>query len=335
MVSLSENYPISLFDELSEFLRQAYREDIAIADRKIFAWQYQKDRQDRYFNVLHARLDNQLIGIYGYVPVDGFSGNTKELKKISFVQNWFVQDKHRGSVGWAMVRKTKKMFDAMLTVGMTEKTVEMVISDGWCVGDMTRLVCQINDTYRTGDNVSILDLHSFAPNWHLYDSLKHSVVRNAEYLNWRYVLHPAFDYRLLRCGASSREAVCVYREEQAFGAFEGIVFKVIEFFHPSDKQGRLDGLNLLAFIANEAKEQNALYMDFVCTSAEYLETMRLFGFAKDFDCKYPSRLTPVQYMEENFNIGVWSKDGIYPDIGDIYLTRGDADADRSSSVNLL
>jgi hypothetical protein len=347
-ISISTTFELSSFKEIEAFFKVAYRDDIAISAEDIFRWQYGKDRQDDLANLIVARIDDEIIGSYGYVPVKTFWGDFDKPITLIYGINWYVLPKYT-AVGWGLVRKAMKMADGILSLQQTENTSTITKAANWFIGDdIPRLVC-ILDKQKTqnalGEDLSFIEKQissnntpcelddTFAPDWKQYRSLQYSIVRNYDFLKWRYLDHPEFDYKVFLHGSSKSPAVCVFRTQKTFGDFTESIVKIIDFFYPETEQGEEHAKELLDIVLGYCKEDGCIYADFVTSATKYRDFCLNNGFYIDEKGLLPSRVTPVQKIKEQFNFLYQVKNDKNTTMPDICITRGDSDIDRLVSLN--
>src|SRR2546423_14773576 len=92
--------------------------------------------------------------------------------------------------------------------------------------------------------------------------------RSAEFLNWRYVAHPVFTYRLLEARLDRElRGLAVYRVEQVRD-MPVKVGRIVEIVAEKDMEGPVLGA-LLA----DARSQGVAALDFFCASRRFAGTM--------------------------------------------------------------
>ena len=72
MKRLCEFFPLRDWEQMSGFLREAYRPDLALRHRPIFEWQFMADRYGGNASMICAYEGDALIGIHGYLALPMF-----------------------------------------------------------------------------------------------------------------------------------------------------------------------------------------------------------------------------------------------------------------------
>lgn len=345
-ITLKENAEQSDLKSLSGFFKNAYREDIAVADERFFRWLFSKNRTDDRYNMFIALSDEKIAGTLGYIPSQAFWGSTETKIPVAYTVNWYFL-KEFSAVSWAPVRRLKKTFKGIISTQQSEFSEKLLMADKWSVGsDMQRLVCvsdndkaeelfgkcsllfKANNTNDSALNFANMD--NYAPDWNLYTPMHYGVIRDADFLRWRYLSHPCFRYHIASFGDSGSPAVCVFRIIESFGDFEIKTAKITDFFHPDGKNGSEKGIQLLNSVINHTKKLGCVYTEMALTCSKYKETAEYCGFRLDSDHIFPSKLTPVNMIPDSVNYVHSEKSDRSP-----YISYGDADMDRPSSSSLI
>lgn len=351
-------------EQLCSYLKKAYRSDIAIASPKILQWQL-GCTYPGLITMMGAFAGESLIGILGYLPVKIFWGDFSAPQQGCYAMNWHVDKSWRSGAGWAMIRKLTSLFDIVISLDFTLDNAQLTSILGWKLSnEVSRLVFVLDNCIyrnlneRTSSTISSvntiaysnLELKEMHDNWNLilsnydldwpsYSGLKYGVMRDSQFLAWRYLNHPVYKYEIRVKGHLNRYAVCVFRIELATGVFEGKVARIVEFFHPTDTQGEKDAAELIADLLSDFTQKNILFADVFISSSIYKNTLLKSGWISDPDevSKFPTKLTPVVLGSQGFNAQYHCKPGReFPTFDNLYLTKGDSDADRvTSSVFVL
>lgn len=161
-----------------------------------------------------------------------------------------------------------------------------------------------------------------------------SISRNFEFLSWRYLNHPSFNY-------------LVYTSQDQSGNYEGLfiarvenivnntakILRIIEFIAKNQDAS----IALANKILEIGVEEAILFADFYCTTDMFNFGLESVGFKKEFtsdDDKIvlPSRFQPVDLSVVNLNacLSFYGKKVKRLNLlnNNIYFTKGDSDQDR-------
>ncbi|USG65738.1 GNAT family N-acetyltransferase [Brevibacillus ruminantium] len=161
-----------------------------------------------------------------------------------------------------------------------------------------------------------------------------SVSRNYEFLNWRYLNHPTFEY-------------LVYTVQDQLGNYEGLfVARVERIVNDTAKNLRIvefisknqdASIALANKIVEIGTEEDVLFADFYCTTDMFNFGLESVGFKKEFTSEddqfvLPSRFLPIDLSVVNLNavISFYGKSVRKLNLleNNIYFTKGDSDQDR-------
>jgi len=177
--------------------------------------------------------------------------------------------------------------------------------------------------------------NNYDPDWRLYPGLLFGTVRSLEYLTWRYLDHPVFKYHIVIEGSPERPVVCVYRIERAFGYYEALVGRIVEFFYPNDQGGKTEGLNVMHAVLQHLKNASCAYADFICSNRSYGRAIvDLGGGEEPGDSQIlPVRLTPIERSIRHQNFAYFTPQGYpSPALERMYVTKSDIDGDSPASI---
>ncbi|MGH9658285.1 MAG: hypothetical protein ACRD96_07055 [Bryobacteraceae bacterium] len=160
-------------------------------------------------------------------------------------------------------------------------------------------------------------------------------MRDARYLQWRYVEHPrfAYDVRVARERRTGSVRGCtVFRVEQVLGREEKVL-RVVEFLASPDAEACL-----AVAVAEAGRRHGVSYADFYCSSARGVRGLEAIGFAletRDGDWpSLPTRLCPLEPGHFAMTIALRGVPAVRGRIGDLqrsgwlYVTKSDGDQDR-------
>ena len=156
--------------------------------------------------------------------------------------------------------------------------------------------------------------------------------RDAEYLRWRYLEHPRFDYVLRLAEDSSSGALrglLVYRIEAVRDRLEKVI-RVVEFLC-DEAAGSL----LSAALIEEGEDAGVAFADFYCTSRTFAESLEKNGFLEEtLPNRLPELFQPLEFTHSTFTAALRVRPSVSADnhaffrSNNLYFTRSDSDQDR-------
>lgn len=362
MVKITESFPMADWEQMHSFIVECYREDHILCSRDFFEWQFQANRKNGDATVICGWDNDKLMGILGYTPLSVFWGEVDNPEKAVWLLHWIVRKQSPHGLGWLLVKRIQDMFPLSLTVNTSEKGGPLLQRLGWTyysriprhvfVIDKQRCVNMLSPDSKESDldefllkseisgpsknGQMALNEANYKPEWSLYPHLNFGTVRSLDYLNWRYLDHPVFDYRVMLEGSPHRPAVCIFRIENAFGSYKAKVGRLVDFYFPNDAHGVRDGTAVIRSVFNYLKNAECAYADFICSNKFCSELIRTLGGGEESERKQvlPSRLAPIQHLFRHQNFAFLdSKAKITPECNDLYVTKADIDGDSPAGIS--
>ena len=337
------------------FLAARYRPDLALCDRTFFSWYFREDGGAA--NIASIWDDERLVGTIGYVPNPVFWGRLDEPIEAAWIVNWVADPDYRHGIGVALLTAMQRRFPVVFGIGATNENQRIVERLGWTFFEHVPRYIAIFDPAAVarlalpeasrdgleaarfvqwagdGDDTRPWSPSMPAPQWERYRALAFGTIRSEAFLRWRYLEHPFFQYAVLTAGDAAAPALAVYRIEHVREVAP--VARVVEFFHPDDDAGTVSGIRLARALATRFKELGCAFADCVISSATYGSTFAAAGWALEdrFHPLLPSRLQPVERVSFAFNLEyVAPHDFSKPTLEAMYVTRGNGDADRPTTI---
>jgi hypothetical protein len=356
--------------ELQAFIDTYWsRGHILARDADLLCWQYRNSGESDRLAVLVALEDEKIVGFLGCIPVS-FSHHGERLPAM-WTAMWLVAPDVRSQfVGLKLLREMdRRKFSIVGGLGLNENTGTILPNRGFEVFEVIprwvrvisplmveRILAQHPDGYpaeawqawqRTAQsshppvatNIRLLDWDKalagrwnqawqerFAPRllgtWH-----------DADYLQWRYVDHPRFQY-VLRFAENITNGdlvgLLVYRVETVRNREEKVI-RIVEFLTEEIASGALTG-----DVLNVGKELNVAFADFYCTSEVFGVPLEAAGFARDdqMPVPLPRLFQPLDFRQTQLNGAFWVNPDLADDrssffrSGSLYVTSADGDQDR-------
>lgn len=346
------------WEDVDEFLRVAYGERYAMRDHRLFTWQFGSPWATITPSVYLLRDDRRVVGMLGYMPVR-FRWHGR-LIPATWTANWMVLPEHRSGWGVPLLRRLTEEFPVVLGQGAGANTVRIAPQMGFVVFPSLRRYLAIFDragTARfahpalvgtrelveelarfgavpelTGSHirrVTSFEKGSYEPDHDLYSRTRIGTLRDAAYLDWRYVRHPLFRYECYVAGGPPDPALLVIRVEEVRGSL-GRVVRILELIFPDGSHGIAKAYQLLALVGRIARERGAAFADFVC-SADLSDVLAPMGFHTTARPVLALRFQPVDFIRTEENLIAWMAPSLsqaIPPIEDWYVTKADGDQDR-------
>jgi hypothetical protein len=339
---------------LRQFWAHMYRPDYVLCrDDALFQWQFAgPGRRADGLHVKLAIVDGEIAGTLGYIPVDvSYQGR---IVRGTWLANWMVdEDQRRLGLGPLLMRAVTSQFDVTLNNGPNQEARSVLQRMAWSdMGTLTRYVLVLNPQAAASLTPSgrldwpqpprvasgavppdrVRRAWRFAPAvtdvWDaLAPTLGSGTRRSVDYLNWRYIDHPVWEYRCFEAVQGSRcTGAGVYRIEQVrdlpvrFG-------RIVELFAED-----VDAVAVLQAVIADARGEGVAALDFFCTSPRLAEPMQACGFVHGTDspaAALPMLLQPVDHRRAAIHFMAYARPGLeQPQTAAWYVTRSDADQDR-------
>jgi GNAT superfamily N-acetyltransferase len=155
------------------------------------------------------------------------------------------------------------------------------------------------------------------------DYFPYHVIRDREFLTWRYIHHPFFQYRFIF--SDDNKGLLIYREE--IEPATGIkVWRIIEFVAAQD-----NCKNLLERIIDKAFDSDVTMIDFICSFLAYDNAFKSEGFlSEDVDAAggFAYLFQPLDFRKTGIRLLISDIENMNYDMNRWYITKGDSDQDR-------
>lgn len=353
MITITDHFPMDRWESMRGFISENYRPDHQLCSKRYFEWFFRTKQTHGNAPIMCAWEEENIIAIIGYLAVTLHWGNCqRELPGIGLTHWMSRKDAPRG-VGWVLARKVVSRFDLAMALNASQQGAPFFKAMGWRFYDMIPRYLWVFDKgicseMMTDEGLGILDgllyhpasspkfqhstdFSTYAPKWHLYPQMLFGIRRSMEYLQWRYLEHPVFSYHVAMAGDGQRPAVCVYRLERAYGLCNALVGRIVEFFHPDDRQGRFDGSMLMQIVLSQLFTAGCAFAEFFCTNEAFGRSVLPLGGGVEPPGRYilPSRLSPIQQIRHDLNLAFALPGKLpAPTTQNLYFTMSDIDGDQ-------
>jgi len=340
------------YKKLKFFYRESYKKEHILENKNLFEWQF-KYNNKKVTVVLH---NDKIIAHHGHIPLiftDGKNDysafvsanvivdpNYRRKGIMTFLMNE-IQKKYDIAVNLGASRMGVSLYDAMNYINMGYlKRMIAIINPKKCVGickNHSRLEKTVN--LSSEENKSIVSIKDFfeikdeiLSLWENFSSANEffAIKKDADFLNWRYIEHPIFNYECFGLWRNGKlAALLVYRKEYIEEAKSSVI-RITELI------GNGDALKMIIEFAllNESIADIG-WIDWSCPNEKIAKVLRLLGFISIEDSKpaeFPLLCQPVDYYKQQYLFMFWAKDKSLikklPAFENWYITKGDGDADR-------
>lgn len=325
----------------SEFARRSFHPKYILSDEKFLDWQYLSPGAE----LALAKRGEEIVGFFGYKDFDyKIYGETKRVRA---VMNLFADEKYRmAGVGPMLARHVFDTKNYILVSSYNDAAQKLYrhLRPNWVeAGDLNRYMAvlgghELLKEFKVvrlpradsgiGSRNDGLVVEKIAQILNEFDEFWHgarkrypvTIERTSEYLKWRYLKHPFFDYQILAARHDGKLAgFLVYRFEEV-GDFK--IARIIDFASVESAE-----VALLNEFLDRARAAGAQAADFMFSGPVHREALVQVGFfdvtSTDF-AKFPIRFNPLSYSKFVINIAY----DIPAPLADCYLTKGDSDQDR-------
>ena len=304
-------YQKSDYPRFSEFAKKSFHAKYILGDEKFLDWQY-----SRTGVLFLAKRDEEIIGFFGYkdFPYKVYG----ETKIVRAVMNLFVDEKYRmAGVGPKLAGAVLGEGGYILVSSYNEAAQKLYrhFRKNWTeAGDLERFFAALSPHKlmegfhiphlspppftKEGGKLNIEKITKVSGE---FDEFRHKVragypitiERSSEYLKWRYLTHPFFDYQFLAARRDGKlSGFLIYRFEEVE---DFKIARIIDFVAHESVE-----VSLLREFLERAKNSGAQAADFMFSGLLYKESLKAAGFFDVFGtdfAKFPIRSNPLSYSK--------------------------------------
>ncbi|WP_027087211.1 GNAT family N-acetyltransferase [Cohnella panacarvi] len=312
-----------------------------------------------YYSFLGAWEDNKVVGLLGVMPFEvNNKGNTQVGCSLT---NWIVPPEYRSTgAGYALFHTVKERNPEMiLSLGINSTVAKLYKKMGWSIlQDVPRWVGIVNkqktvDKMLNGNERSLrfwdeLKTYQYNSEYQIFDYIDEQwdqfyeqsfapktigFSRNFQFIKWRYINHPAFNYNIITCkdGNNNIRGMAIIRIESVLNNCEKIG-RIVEFIAVDQDSS----VSLANAVAEKAKD--CLFLDFYCFSSISTWGLEAIGFKKILASENDPVVVPTRFQPIDLTItNMMAAFSIQSDIKNkinlaeescFYITKGDSDQDR-------
>ena len=363
------------YPRISTFLDQHWEKDyIYVRMPKLFDWTFGRadlwDQHGYSFALLEDK--GEIVGILGAIPFT-FNCLGQSFPAVWFANYMVHPEYRRGPLAMRLLGVfNRPPYRMKIVFGMNSRVVPIYRRMGWntlepiprhfvILPNAIERACNLfrlaHPNWDSGHAeelarfftlndippISIPFARTFPPNWNACDwpkiaSQTAGAARDLNYLTWRYLKHPCFEYRIAAVAEGERTGLVVWRLETIRHATpngrEGVdrIGRLVEFLPVS----RNNAGDLLSVFLNELKDANALGADFYGYHGKSGAWLEELGFRRvehhPNGENIPARLQPLDPRPSHILSAFFYHDQLPACSSDPqcvwYWTKSDADQDR-------
>jgi hypothetical protein len=349
-ISIVDTFPKNRWEELKSFIKQTHGNNHVMQNKELFDWFYSPNPHCDEYNIVVGVKNNQIISILGYLPTK-FLVNGNVIAG-TWTALWFTLPGERSGVGALLMKRLMELFPIVAGQGasaMNKNIVEALAHEfepkiPKMVGIIDRV--PIQDLFQEShkftekllipvkkskkkDNSSI----NLEINWEQYADIKFGTLRDADYIQRKYLANPFLQYEIIVTGNKHNPTIAIVRIIQTDLGFK--VGRIVEFFGPEISNHESQWKDALDEIVMLSESRECAYIDFYSTSIMINQFMSRRGFYGDNEGALPSLLDPVEKDRKSQNLEVFIDPGLKAkeniSIRNFFVTRGDGDQDRPNA----
>lgn len=314
-----------------EFLRREWNSDhIFVKNPDLFKWQH-LERDSESLNFILLEFDNEIQSLIGYIPYRHWSRSAPDNRVFLAIWKTSKNCKVAGA-GIHLLRQIREIAKTEFigAIGVSAIALPIYTLLGFTTGLMDhfvifnprppiRLLQEIPQQRISRGRVVLREI-SFRSDSSRIDRVCHSSnsAKNAEYLSFRYGLHPVYSYQAYLLTLGGSEVILITRLIEAQGS---LVCRMV------DAVGDFNVIAQSAGAIKELVEEKAYeYLDIYSTGLNVAEMSSGGFFVREPDSKYivPNYFEPLILTNAELTFA-WKSFG---QENDVVLFRGDSDQDR-------
>lgn len=343
--------------KLKEFYDRNYRKGYVLGDLKLFNWMFKNN------GGFVATLSNKgtVAAHQGHVPIVFTDGVNDYKGFISASTMTDINYRRMGLMSY-LREDVQSNYEMAASIGGSPLGVKLYTAMGYkFYGVLKRMVGVVDDSLAKGisknnekikktveandiKNPGVKQIARFEEISSELDKLTNDVLRKNnyfgvkrdwEFLDWRYVEHPYFDYKRFGLWANDElQAVVVFRHEVVENV--GKIIRIVENIGHEDVLREL----ISSVLLKDEVLEGVAWVDWYCSSQVISDILRPLGFLSSEELNpiiFPHFCSPVDYFKKEYPFMFWAKnDDLFKkaptNLEHWYVTKGDGDADRPNDA---
>jgi hypothetical protein len=349
-ISIVDTFPKTRWQDLNQFIKQTHGDKHVMRNKALFDWFYSPIPDRNVYNTIVGIKDKEIISILGYLPTS-FLVNGKIVDG-AWTALWFTLPGERRGVGALLMKRLMELYPIVAGQGasaMNKKIVEAmghefepIIPKMVGVIDKSLIQDLFHESHKFDENLSIprklskqyeIKSLNLEINWKEYSNIKFGTLRDADYINLKYLANPFLKYEIIITGDESTPTIAIIRIIQTDLGLK--VARIVEFFGPEISKYESQWKEALDEIVMLSDRRKCAYIDFYSTSIMINKFLADMGFYEDNEGVLPSLLDPVERSRKSQNLEVFVDPSLKAaesiSLNNFFVTRGDGDQDRPNA----
>ena len=341
-IEIIDRPSVSYWPRILIYLKKNYRKDHPILKKFFFYWLFLENKK---FSIYITIYKKKIMSMMGYkslrMSIDNKIQNSMWLTFFSSID-----------VGYGLIlfRKINSLNKNILTLNANKSGSIFYRKYNWHYQQIQRslIIFNLKKTrkliiksinikkykqfeYDKKNYIKNFDLKPLNKNLFISNKInkgKNSVIRNTQFIKWRYFDHPIFKYELFYEGNLNKKdmAYIIFRTEKYFGYQKGKVCRIVDFLCQDNFESKKNANLLLKKVLSYLKKNNYEFVDFYNNDKTYIKLFNSFKVSKK--TKYSnfiiSRMTPI--LKEDFKMSFYFKTK-KKNIKNISVMKSDIDGD--------
>lgn len=324
--------------QFQAYIKRAFHEKYVLSDERFFMWQY-----DGTLSI--ATAGPEIIGHLGFRDMQyKWREGTRQVRVL---MNFFVEEPYRiAGIGSLLAQHAGNTNTPILVSGYTplsQRLFPNIFPEWHEAGNLRRFFFIFNRdhpllaglsvpstlphdrgrNHQTAKEIEVARFDALYDTWWARARARYSITveRNSTYMNWRFVEHPLFSYRITaaRTPHGTMMGYIIWRVEEDQG-FR--IVRIVDWI--SEKE--FDG-DLLSLFLARAKKTGAHMVDFMHSGHSYDTALNETGFfdAANTDFRdFPIWFNPISKRKTFVNVAY----NFNTPLDECFLTKADGDQDR-------
>jgi hypothetical protein len=359
----------------ADFIRTAWRSDHILArDEGLFRWQYLENpgwKDPDKFSVSIIESDGKLDSLLGFVPFDlNLRG---KILPASWMSLWVSDPQNQSLAGVKAFLRVRNDYSVVASIGMSSFSSRTYRALGGVeIQSINRYVLFLQESKQRllnfllrnpgTESTAVLEETPLrwnanrslnllpAVDWHtgrlenwdaeIWERIRWSYVgaaRDFQFMKWRYLNHPRYEYRIFGATLEDQSGFVVWRiqpvshPDAADGESESPVMRIVDFFVTDERLAEV----LVQRLLEHCESEGVLFADFYSTDLSLGSLLVSQGFSSvrdDWNLSIPTHFNPLTWSVSPLNSALVESEpqGVAGQFssGGFYLSLADSDQDR-------
>ncbi|MBS0357713.1 MAG: GNAT family N-acetyltransferase [Proteobacteria bacterium] len=343
---------------IRDFFETHWKRPIALSKPEFYQWQFiDIPYQNNIDHCCIAAEDKKILGIMGVNSRSFFVENKKLLG--AELTTWVVDTTRRNlGIGTKMISYLQNKYEIIFGLGISSDALSIYLRHGFRYAKsiprylkvlhwdniepfaqyepLAKEIAQHWNQRQSPSGYITEELNETKINdlFHKYKNNYNLFSREYEYIKWRYLEHPTFDYhiKIIKSNCENDGVLLVLRQDTSD---EGL-----SILHIIDLIGDERDINAaMNYSIDFANDKGIPIIDFFCTSSKIgsrFLSSGWFSINDDPYFKFPHLFHPIELRDPaSTSMIYWSNNYLaeFANLGKLYVTKQDADFDRPTLSN--